>query len=426
MRLLPLLTITALAALAATTPASGATVSPTHVRFPQVAVNAHGRTVVAWERMSHRAFGVEARIGDGPRQLGRTVRLAAKGYAPRVAVGSDGTVAVQWTQPGPGRDVRILVAIARPGHGLGAPQTVEWRKGLVAPVGVAVQPNGRVVALWQRSSRRIAVALASAGHRFGTGRTLTATGPLSGGAMTIDPRDGTVVVPYGTPLGVAPPVNQQAAVVTLSPTAAAFSAPIVLSATGPGSGAFNEARPVAVSGPGGAAVAYKLFGDPGSLSIARRGADGTWTSREQIATVPAVEDVFAEGLQATIAADGSAVAAWSAVREASNGLGGNLGSQTVASIAGRAAGFGAPSSLTPAGATFGFPSIAAAGEEVFVASAEAPGRVLLSTRAAGATSFGAPRRITSRGDGDALLAAGGRHVVLAYQSHDRLRLKVVR
>jgi hypothetical protein len=426
MRLLPSLAICAFAALAATTPATAATISPTHVRFPQVAVNSHGRTVVAWERLSHGAFSVEARIGDGVERLGRTVRLAAKGYAPRVAVGSDGTVAVQWTQPGPGRDVRILVAIARPGHGLAAPQTVEQRKGLVAPVGVAVQPNGRVVAIWRRSARRIAVALARPGHRFDTGKTLAAIGPLDGGALTIDPRDGTVVVPYGTPLGTTPSVNQQAAVVTLSPTAAAFSSPIVLSATGPGSGAFNEARPVAVSGPGGAAVAYTVSADPGSLSIARRDADGSWRTRELIETAPAVEDVFAEGLQATIAADGSAVAAWSVVQEASNGLGGNLGSQTVASIAGRAAGFGAPISLTPAGAKFGFPSITAAGDEVFVASAEEHGRVLLSTRAAGATSFGAPVRITSEGDGDALLAAAGRHVVLAYQQADRLHLKVVR
>ena len=147
---------------------------------------------------------------------------------------------------------------------------------------------------------------------------------------------------------------------------------------------------------------------------------------ELIETVPAIEDVFAEGLQATIAADGSAVAAWSVVQEASNGLGANLGSQTVASIAGRPAGFGAPVSLTPAGAKFGFPSIAAAGHEVFVASAEERGRVLLSTRAAGATSFGAPVRITGDGEGDALLAAGGTHVLLAYQQADRLLLKVIR
>ena len=427
MCLLPSLAISALAALALSTPASAATVSPTGVRFPQVAVNSHGRTVVAWERLSRSAIGVEARIGDGPQRLGHTVRLAQKGYSPRVAVGSDGTVAVQWTQPGPGRDVRILVAIARPGHALGAPQAVEQRKGLVAPGGVAVQPNGRVVALWQRSSRSIAVALARPGHRFGTSRTLAAIGPVSGGgAMTVDPRDGTVVVPYGTPLGVAPSVNQQAAVLTLAPTAAVFSAPIVLSATGPGSGPFNEAHPVAVSRPGGAAVAYTFFGDPGSLSIARRGADGSWASRERIAVVPSGDGVFAEGLQATIAADGSAVAAWSAVHEVPSGLGGTLDSRTVASIAGRAAAFGAPLSLTPAGAKFGFPSIAAAGDEVFVASAEEHGRVLLSTRAAGAPSFGAPVRITGDGDGDALLAAGGTHVLLTYQQADRLHLKVVR
>jgi hypothetical protein len=42
------------------------------------------------------------------------------------------------------------VAVARPGHGFGAAQVLDQRTSNMAPVGVAVQPGGRVVAIWQR------------------------------------------------------------------------------------------------------------------------------------------------------------------------------------------------------------------------------------------------------------------------------------
>jgi hypothetical protein len=424
MRALLVLPVAALAAAVAA-PAPAATVSPAKVRFPQVAVNAQGRTVVAWERLVKGRFAVEARIGGAPLQLGRTTTLATRGFKPQVAVGADGTVAIQWMQSGPGRDIRIRVAVARPGRGLGAPQTIERRKGLVTPLGIAVQPNGRVVALWQRGSR-LAVALARAGHGFGRATNLAVTAPVTGASIATDPRDGAVVIPYGTPVSAAPPANQQAAVRTLAPSAAAFAAPIVLSATGPGTGAFNEARPVALSGPGGAAVAYSLSGDSRSLSLARRAADGSWPTRERIAALPAVENLFFSGLGATLLADGSAVAAWSVAQESGGGLGNVLASQTVASIAGASGAFGAPQALTPAGTRFGLPAVSGAGNEAFVASAESRGRVLICTRAAGATAFGAPVRLTAAGDGDVLLAAGGSHVLAAYQQGDRLRLRVVR
>lgn len=410
-----------LAALAAAAPAPAATVSPAHARSPQVAVSAQGRTVVAWERLIRGRYVVEARIGGAPLRLGRRTTLAARGFSPQVAVGADGTVAIQWMQSGPGRDVRIRVARARPGRGLGAPQTIEQRKGIVTPLGVAVQPNGRVVAIWRRASR-LAVALARAGHGFGKASDLAVVGPASRGSIAIDPRDGTVIVPYGTPVGATPPTNQQAAVRTLAPSAKAFAAPIVLSATGPGAGAPNGAQPVAVAGPGGGAVAYAVPGDPGLMSIARRAADGSWPTRERIATLPSVENSFVDGLRATLLADGSAVAAWSVLREAPS----DVTSQTVASIAGRPAAFGAPQPLTPAGAQFRVPAVAAAANEAFVASAATHGRVLLCTRAAGASAFGPPVSITSDGDGDVLLAAAGARVLLAYQQRDRLRLRVLR
>jgi precorrin-3B methylase len=64
-------------------------------------------------------------------------------------------------------------------------------------------------------------------------------------------------------------------------------------------------------------------------------------------------------------------------------------------------------------------------DEAFVASATPRDPVLLAMRAAGAASFAPPVALTSSGDGDVLLAAGGSHVLAAYQQADRLRLRVV-
>jgi hypothetical protein len=98
-----------------------------------------------------------------------------------------------------------------------------------------------------------------------------------------------------------------------------------------------------------------------------------------------------------------------------------------ASIAAPNSAFGGRLSLTPPDANFASPVAAAAGDEAFVAAAEHNGgRVWLARRAPGAISLGTPRTVTRKGDGDVLLAAGGKHVLVAYQRNDRLRLKIVR
>jgi hypothetical protein len=91
------------------------------------------------------------------------------------------------------------------------------------------------------------------------------------------------------------------------------------------------------------------------------------------------------------------------------------------------AGFGHPRAITPAGQNFGYPQVAAARDEGFVAAAERNGgRVPLSTRAPGAASLGPPTTLSQEGDGDVLIAVAGRHVLVAYQRNDRLELKIVR
>ena len=424
MRTLTILSASILTALAACAPASAATISPTGVRFPQAAVNARGTTLVAWERTSDK-YALEVRTGRSPLHLGSTQRLSRSGYQAQVAVGGDGTMAVAWLEYGDHGSRSLRAAVAGPGERLGKGQLLDRRVANMAPLGVTVQPNGRVVALWRRSGSQLAFAMATPNKAFGHARDVTAMGSNTG-SIALDPRDGAVVLAYGTPPSFGPPpVNQQAAVRTLSPSATAFSAPTVLTATGPGTGPLNEARPIAVSGPGGNGVAYSLSGEPSSLNIARRGADGAWLAAEHITTTNYGENMGAAGLRATLPAGGAAIAAWSIATESPDGLGGVVSSRNVASIAQAGAPFGPPQALTPDGGRFGAAAVASAGGEGFVASAAPRGPVLVATRAAGATGL-RTRTIVARGDGDIALAAGGRHVLAIYQQRDRLRLTVVR
>jgi hypothetical protein len=229
---------------------------------------------------------------------------------------------------------------------------------------------------------------------------------------------------YGTPPTSSPPANQQAAVRTLAMSATTLSAPAIVS-QGPGTSPFMEAYPALATGPAGVAVTFVQTGDPTSLNIVRRNADGSWAVAERIAAPNAVPDVFPSGLRATLATGGSTVAAWSLDTQG-GGLGATTSTQIVASIAGPSSAFGPPQALTAAGGRFGAPVVASAGGEAFVATAETHGRVLLATRAAGAGAFGTPVALTGRGDGDVLLAAAGEHVLAAYQQGDRLQIEVVR
>lgn len=407
----------ALATLALAASASAATVSPSGVRFPQVAVNAGGATVVAWERARDGAFSAEARIGPGPSRLGSTRRLSrGSGYLPQVAIGADGTAAVMWIERGPRGINSILVAVARRGRPLGRGQVVDRRRALMTPVGIAVQPRGRVVALWRRSGSSFAFAFARRGHAFGAARRLD--GAARQGLLVLDPRDGTVVVVHGTTAG-------QVAARSLGPSAGAFSAATILAGSQTWLRGFDGGADLsAAPGPAGVALTYTLLSDQRTLAFARRAADGSWPTRELIATVDYGEGVFAQNLRATLPADGAAVVVWSI----EGGGAGGSGSQIVTSVRRSSAAFGAPQPLTPATAMrrFSPPALAAAGGEAFVASAAPGGPVLLGTRAAGTDGFAPPATLAASGDGDVQLAAAGNRVLVAYQQRDRVQLKIVR
>lgn len=403
--------------LSPATPASAATVSPVGVRFAHMAVNADGATVVAWERPRRDGFSADARIGSAPTRLGATRRLSrGSGYLPRVAIGADATAAVMWVERGARGINSMLVAVARPGRPLGRRQVVDRRRSSMTPAGVAVAPSGRVVALWRRSAGSFAFALARSRHAFGAARRLD--GAKRQGLLVLDPRDGTAVVAHGTTAG-------QVAVRALAPAAGAFSAATILAGSQTWMRGFDGGADVfAVSGPAGVGLTYTLA-DRRTLVLARRAADGSFTTGERIATVDYGETVFAQGLRATLPADGAAVATWLVE---GNVPGGGVRSEVVTSVTGPSGAFGAPQALTPATTpgSAGYPAAAAAGGEAFVATAAPGGPVLLAIRAAGAEGFAPPATLASRADGDVQLAAAGNRVLVAYQQRERVQLKIVR
>jgi hypothetical protein len=262
-------------------------------------------------------------------------------------------------------------------------------------------------------------ALAPRGRGFGAAREFAFKGPSSGASIALDPRDGAVVVAYGTPLDVAQLANQQAAVRILATASTAFSEQTMLSDPA----GLSEASAVVAAGSGAIGVTYTRSGNTREMYLVRRSATGAWAPREPIPGPASGDGRFAVDPIATLPTDGSALVSWS-LDDDTAGFGA-VSKQTVASLALPGAAFGAPVALTPAGDTYGTRAIASAGADSFLAAATAHGPLLLATRPAGGGAL-RTRTVTSDGDGDAVLATAGSHVLLAYQQGDRLRLHIVR
>jgi hypothetical protein len=235
-----------------------------------------------------------------------------------------------------------------------------------------------------------------------------------------DPRDGAVVLPYPAAVS-ALQAQLRAAVLTTSARTFATQDVEAPSTASIGGGL------VAVTGPGGAGLAYVVVGNllDRRVILVRRRADGGWAPPELIATPRYPADDFAVDVSAALPADGSAVAAWSIQTDDPAGFS-IIARRTVAAIAGPGAAFGTPVELTPAGQRYSAPSVAAATGAAFVATARPRGPVLVATRELGAPAFGPVTTLAARGDGDVELAAGGRHAVAVYQVRDRVRLTVLR
>jgi hypothetical protein len=370
-------------------------VSPAQVRSPAVAVGPGGDTAVVWERVLRKRVVIEARVGRDPRALGPVQRFTT-GSGARVAFGADGSAAVIWVA----RGGTLRAAVARPGRRFGTARTVGAAH---RSVGVVIQPNGRVVVASTDNADRLQVTTATRGGKFRAPRTLARAG-FEPPTITLDPRDGTAVLAYpthGTP--------SRAAVTTLAPDASTFTAPVDLTTT-------DISTATAIAGPGGEAVAISA---QDGVQLARRAADGRWSAPETLATSPDNSgNQFPQYLStptAALLADGSAIGVWRLQVPATDASAELLRGEVYA----------AGQLLTPANGIASPPSVAAAGDEAFIASAVDNGAVYLFTRPAGATAFIATT-LSSKSDRDAQLTASGTHVLAAFRRDDRLDLTVIR
>ena len=324
-----------------------------------------------------------------------------------------------WSQRGARGASTLRVATARPRRAFGDSQILD-RSG--TPVAVVFQPGGRLVAVWQRSARKLGFALARRGHGFGRTRDLASNGP-TGGTLAIDPRDGTVVVAYGTP--PTPTSNQQAAVRTLSPAATTFTGKIPI----PSTGLRGPVHPAAAGGPGGAGVAFPRPGPVFESSIrVRRGADGSWAEPPiSVGRFFNQEGVVAGELRAVLLTDGSVVALSSVFSVPADPLRPPFRTTTEVST-GRPPGVGVNGAggISDQGRAVPLQAFTAIGDEAIVASA-LPGRPItyVSWKYEDPFYGYVGGRLAARGDGDVRLAGGGTTVVAVYQNRDRLQLKVL-
>lgn len=142
-----------------------------------LAVGASGRVAVAFLRPTPTGVQTLARLGTVRGGFGPLKRLARRSAAPpRIAVGEDGLAAALWVQGTADGGKRLQVALATPGLRFGTPRTLDRTDGEMTARSVAVQTNGRVVATWRRDDD-VRTVLRENG-RFG------ASSPVARGAGT--------------------------------------------------------------------------------------------------------------------------------------------------------------------------------------------------------------------------------------------------
>ena len=406
--------------LSASPARAATTVSPSGVRSPVMAVDGKAGIAVAWERRVGQGFVVEARTGSGVRGLGRIHRLGA-GTGPRVAIGADGTRAVQWVDFTPRGVRRVRVAVARAGRGFGRAQVVESRRANLGTIGLAIQPDGRIVSVHRASSSTIRVAMAPPGRSFGPRRVSVRTRSVGESSITLDPRDGAVLVGYSTParLGAA----SQVAVGSLPVGADSFSPPVLPSGD-PGE---SEESGTVVSGPGGAAVVFRrVERETRFIRVALRRADGTWTPPRTAGSLPIREDApFHAAETAALPSDGSLSVGWLERRYDVDRLVSEQPFAAVAEAGSESGNLPAATPLAPRALQVGGFGLAAAGRDAYAGWAIA-GRVTVALRPQGAGGFTSTRTLSTQGDGDLVLAADGDRAYAAWQEGDRFRVTALR
>ena len=273
---------------------TGTAVSPVEQPDPtrgsqlnDVAVNASGLALAAWDRFSYNNGG-GATIGAAVETAGRwsaPVTFGTTGYSmsPRVAVSPKGDLAVSWTyqdsatQPSPYE--KKQVAVRRAGSTTWetttlASQPVGGTQGLAIIVPVAFDAAGNLTAawsIWNGKTHDVQVATLPKGGAWSTATTLEPSFDGISPALVVNSA-GAAAVAYAT----SPYTSTGSTAIRYayrSTPLSGWATPVTVSETVPWSVGYASSPSVGLDVAGIATVAW--FGS--GVEASRQRADGTWT-----------------------------------------------------------------------------------------------------------------------------------------------------
>jgi hypothetical protein len=290
---------------------------------PGVAVDGKGRSLVAWLGDVGKHGGrIVARRGDSHGRFTAPRTLSPQGaFQPTATLAPDGTAAVIWQRDLAHGRRHLELAVARRGHGFGHVQTlVSVQANLLTWKIVAA--GGRLVAVWWQGvpghGHQVRYAIAGADGRFGTARTIGATGIFGGASATADAA-GDVIVTWTT--GADGQTNAQTAAAALPAGATRFGAPQLVSADTAQTFQGSEAILAQLfSGPGGVAAGYGVEGVlPWRMQVATAGPGGALGAPQTVGLVDNSSPGGGAygGPAVALPAAGGAVAVWSQTQDAS-------------------------------------------------------------------------------------------------------------
>lgn len=230
--------------------------------MPSVAIDARGRSVVAWATSARSGARVLVRRGDASGAFGRAQVIGSHAVlGPSVAISSDGTAAVVWSDTGP-RSARLEISIARGGRAYSHARTLD--DGGISAAAVFVLAR-RIVVVWQRfDSNSVTYAVGTLKGRFRAARTLPADRNVSASAA-VDSAGDVLLGLVGTPAGRVEYSLLRAGSDTFAPPREVPD-PVADSSID-----VHVAALTAFAGPGGVALGYELQG-PSESHLLVRGA----------------------------------------------------------------------------------------------------------------------------------------------------------
>lgn len=282
-------------------PATLGSLAPGNPARPQVAIDAEGAATVVWRSGAGAAGRIQMVHRTAAGHWGRKVRLPESGPStvdPDIAVDAKGNAVVAWQRILGTGTAAIQVTRHRLGRPWSVPHTVSTESDDSEGVQVASDARGDAVVIWRSCSADastcgVQAARRPAGGGWHSPATLSATGQ-----NTIDPHlaldaRGDAMVTWDRVLeGVSEGVEM-----ARHGARGAWHGPVLLDGAGWSSAVALDAR-------GDAVVTFQITGDPDQIDTMRRPHDGSWSAPVRLSTARATGSSVASD------ARGDAIAVW--------------------------------------------------------------------------------------------------------------------